>query len=158
MQIKIDMTGMDAAVKQLDPQHAQAALIRWYDTAIKYVKQELRAQAPNTLKSKVRSMTDGLTPPRWARIYVKSPLAHLIEGGTGRPGAGGFNHVATHWPSTEGIMRATGLPKPQAFAVARSIGLRGGNPPRPFIEPTYFAVKGHVEQLGEVAAAKEFTS
>jgi len=158
MRIDIDATGFEAALKRLDPQHAQAALIRWYDTAIKYVKQELRAQAPNTLKTKVRSMTDGLTPPKWARIYVKSPLAHLIEGGTGRQGAGGFNHVATHWPSTEGIMRATGLPKPQAFAVARSIGLRGGNPARPFIEPTYFAVKGHVEQLGEVAAAKEFST
>ena len=156
MQIKIDTTGMDAAVKQLDPQHAQAALIRWYDTAIKYVKQELRARAPATLKSKVRSMTDGLTPPKWARIYVKSPLAHLLEGGTGRLGVGGFNHVARHWPSTTGIMRATGLPKPQAFAVARAIGLRGGNPARPFIEPTYDAVKSHVEQLGEVAVSKEF--
>lgn len=156
MQIKIDAVGIDTALKQLDPQHAQAALIRWYDTATKYVKQELRARAPATLKGKVRSMTDGFTPPRWARIYVKSPLAHLIEGGTGRLGAGGFNHVGTHWPSTEGIMRATGLPKPQAFAVARSIGLRGGNPARPFIEPTYMAVNGHVEQLAEAAAAKEF--
>lgn len=156
MQIKLDTTGMDAAVKQLDPEHAQAAMIRWYDTAIKYVKQELRTRAPMTLKSKVRSMTDGLTPPKWARVYVKSPLAHLIEGGTGRLGAGGFNHVSTHWPSTTGIMRATGLPKPQAFAVARSIGLRGGNQARPFIEPTYDAVKSHVEQLGEVAVNKEF--
>lgn len=156
MQIKIDTTGMDAAVKQLDPEHAQAAMIRWYDTAIKYVKQELRSRAPTTLKSKVRSMTDGLTPPKWARIYVKSPLAHLLDGGTGRLGVGGFNHVATHWPSTTGIMRATGLPKPQAFAVARAIGLRGGNPARPFIEPTYDAVKSHVEQLGEVAVSKEF--
>lgn len=158
MQIKLDATGMDAAVKQLDPQHAQSALIRWFDTATKYVKQELRARAPMTLKGKVRSMSDGLTPPKWARIYVKSPLAHLIEGGTGRLGSGGFNHASTHWPSTEGIMRATGLPKPQAFAVARSIGLRGGNPARPFIEPTYDAVKSHVEQLGEVAVNKEFSA
>lgn len=156
MQIKINEFGIDAALKQLDPRHAQAAMIRWYDMAIKYVKQELRSRAPATLKGKVRSMTDGLTPPKWARVYVKSPLAHLIEGGTGRLGAGGFNHVGTHWPSTTGIMRATGLPKPQAFAVARSIGLRGGNPARPFVEPTYMSVKGHVEQLAEVAVNKEF--
>jgi hypothetical protein len=156
MRINVDATGINIALDALDPQHGQAAMIRWYDMAIKYVKQELRARAPATLKGKVRSMTDGFTPPRWARIYVKSPLAHLIEGGTGRLGAGGFNHVGTHWPSTEGIMRATGLPKPQAFAVARSIGLRGGNPARPFIEPTYMTVKGHVEQLAEAAAAKEF--
>ena len=155
MKITVDAIGLESALKQLDPKHAQAALIAWYDASIKYVRQALRARAPASLKGKVRYMTDGFVPPRWARVYVKSPLAHLIEGGTGRLGSGGFNHVSRHWPSTEGIMRATGLPKPQAFAVARAIGLRGGNQARPFIEPTAFAVKGHVEQLGEEVVKKE---
>lgn len=147
MQITVDTTGIEEAVKLLDPKQADEIMIRWYDRSIKYVKAELRNRAPATLKTKVRSMTDGLTPPKWARIYVKSGLAHLLEGGTGRQGVAGFTHVGTHWPSTAGIMRTTGLPKPQAFVVARSIGLRGGNPPQPFVQPTYLAVKGHVEQL-----------
>jgi hypothetical protein len=85
------------------------------------------------------------------RIYVRSGLAHLVEGGTGSQGAAGFSHAARHWPSTEGIMRATGLPRPEAFLVARAIGTRGGNPPRPFIRPTYEATKG---QLGAMATAR----
>ena len=157
MQITIDATGIEEAVKQLDPKQADEILIRWYDRSLKYVKSELRSRSPAKLKTKVRSMTDGLTPPKWARVYVKSGLAHLIEGGTGRQGGGGFSHVGTHWPSTTGIMQATGLPRPQAFAVARAIGLRGGNPPRPFVQPTYLAVKGHVEQLAVQAVNEVMT-
>jgi hypothetical protein len=156
MQITIDVEGIEKVAALLAPQQSQAVLIRWYELAIPYVKAEMRARAPVTLKAKVRSMTDGLLPPKWARIYIKSPLAHLIEGGTGRQGAGDFRHAARHWPSTEGIMRATGLPKPQAFAVAKTIGERGGNPPRPFVTPMYLAVRGHVQKLAEQAVKEVF--
>jgi hypothetical protein len=46
-------------------------------------------------------------------------------------------------------MAATGLPEPQAFLVARAIGLRGGNRPQPFIAPTYRATQGHVTAMME---------
>jgi len=151
MEITIDARGIEAAAKELDPKRAYEVLMRWYATATVYVRDEMRARAPSSLKSKVIIKLDTLRPPNWARIRAKSRLAHLIEGGTGRLGAPGFKHVARHWPSTPGIMRATGLPKAEAFLVARSIGLRGGNPARPFVQPTYVAVKGRVEQMAEQA-------
>jgi hypothetical protein len=97
---------------------------------------------------------DTVRPPRWARIGVKSPLTWLIEGGTGALGDPSFRHVARHWPSTAGIMAATGLPEPQAFLVARAIGLRGGNRPRPFVQPTYEATKNVVAQMARDAVAE----
>jgi len=119
----------------------------WFDRASKVVRDELKARAPGSLKNKVYIRMDTLRPPRWARISVKSPLGWLIEGGTGSQGDPTFRHVSRHWPSTSGIMAATGLPEPRAFLVARAIGLRGGNPPRPFVRPTYEATRGRVEQM-----------
>ena len=149
MQITIGAYGWDEAARQLSPKQAQTALILWFDRGTKYTKSQLRAMAPQRLKGKVRSMTDGLIPPKWARIFVKSPLAHLIEGGTGSMGAAGFNHVPRHWPSTEGIIEQTGLPRSQAYAMARAIGMRGGNPARPFVQPTFEMVHGRLNQMAQ---------
>ncbi len=147
MNITVDTRGMEEAMRALSPERVYTALMLWYDRGSRYIKGELAMRAPRRLKGKVKVLMDLMRPPRWARVYVKGGLAHLIEGGTGALGAGGFSHVSRHWPSTEGIMRQTGLPRPEAFLVARSIGMRGGNPPRPFIMPTYEATKGRVEQM-----------
>jgi len=152
MDIIVEATGIEAALKAVAPQKAYEILTRWYATATVYVRDEMRARAPSSLKSTVKIKLDTLRPPRWAVIRARSRLTHLIEGGTGRQGASGFKHVARHWPSTLGIMQTTGLPQAEAFLVARTIGLRGGNPARPFVRPTYVAVKGHVEQLAQQAA------
>lgn len=153
MRITVDAEGVQGAALALSPKHGPEVMRLWYDQAIKLIKVEMRAQAPTRLKSKVRHMTDGFIPPRWARVYVKSPLAHLIEGGTGSLGSSEFNHVAKHWPSAEGIMRQNPdmLPR-QAYRMARAIGMRGGNPPQPFIAPTYASVKGRVEALSDQIA------
>jgi hypothetical protein len=153
LEIRLDATGLDEALRQLNPQQAYTALNLWFDRASKLVRDELKERAPGSLKSKVYIRLDTLRPPRWARISVKSPLTWLIEGGTGSQGNPAFRHVARHWPSTSGIMTATGLPEPQAFLVARAIGLRGGNKPRPFIAPTYEATKSQVEAMaGQIVA------
>ena len=56
-------------------------------------------------------MTDGYRPPRWARIYVKSGLAHLLEGGTGSMGSGGgFRHKrASALPVRDGHHAPNGI-------------------------------------------------
>ena len=146
LDITIEASGIETALKRLDPQNVDRALIIWYDRGTRYVRNELRSRAKGRLKNKTAIKTDGLKPPRWARVYVKSPLARLLEGGTGR-----FSNSirGDHWPSTPGIMRATGLPQPEAFLVARAIGERGGNPAQPFIRPTYMAVKGPLVRLAE---------
>lgn len=147
MEIRLTTTGLENALKQLDPRQTYTMLNMWFDRASRLVRDELKARAPGSLKTKVYIRMDTLRPPRWARISVKSPIMWLIEGGTGSQGDPKFRHVARHWPSTSGIMAATGLPEPRAFLVARAIGLRGGNPPRPFIQPTYEATKAQVEAL-----------
>lgn len=159
MNVSVTATGIEDVLKQLDPKQSQYVLIRWFETATRYVKQELRSRTPSRIKDKVRSMNDGMIPPRWARIFVKSPLAHLLEGGTGTQGVAPFNHASEVFPAIDGqwgIMVATGLPRPQAFAVARTIAKRGGNPPQPFIQPTFAAVEGPVVQLAERAANEVF--
>jgi hypothetical protein len=152
-EIRLDTTGLDAALKQLDSRQVYVALNLWFKRGAEYVQGELKARAPGQLSKKTYIRYDTMRPPRWARISVKSPLAWLIEGGTGSVGDPAFKHVARHWPSTPGIMTATGLPAPQAFLVARAIGLRGGNPPRPFIKPTYDATKARLEQMALEAVA-----
>ena len=158
MDIIVEATGIEAALKAVAPQKAYEILTVWYATASVYVRDEMRARAPSSLKSTVKIKLDTLRPPRWAVIRARSRLTHLIEGGTGRQGAPGFKHVPRHWPAVgnqpgkPGIMQMTGLPQAEAFLVARTIGLRGGNPARPFVRPTYVAVKGHVEQLAQQAA------
>lgn len=140
------------ALKACDPKQAYEIIELWYLRVMPYVKGALQARTTSRLKGKVRIMYDGYKPHQWARVYVKSPLAHLLEGGTGSKGVAPFQHVGRHWPSTAGIMRQTGLPKPQAFLVARSIGLRGGNPARPFIGPTARAIRPRAEQMADAAA------
>ena len=153
MEIIIDDDGFDAAAKALDPKVVEVALILWYTRATEVVKSTLRSNAPTRLQGKVRVMTDNYRPPRWARIYVKSGLAHLLEGGTGSQGSGGgFKHaVPLPFPSVTGIMKQTGLAKPQAFLVARTIFERGGNAPQPFIRPTYAAVQDRIVQMADEA-------
>ena len=153
LDITVEGSGIEAALKRLDPQNVDRALIIWYDRGTRYVRNELRSRAKGRLKNKTKIVTDGLKPPRWARIKVASSLAHLIEGGTGR-----FSNSirGDHWPSTTGIMATTGLPKPEAFLVARAIGMRGGNPPQPFIRPTYLVVKGPLVKLATDAVNEVF--
>lgn len=150
MEISVQAVGLEAAEKQLDPKHMYTALVTWYDRATKYMKQELEGRAPGRLKGKVIIKMDAYRPPRWARVRVKGSLAHLIEGGTGTQGAAGFNHAGAHWPRVNGksgIQNAMGVSRADAFAIAKAIGNRGGNPAKPFIQPTFVAVKPHVEQL-----------
>jgi hypothetical protein len=153
MEIIIDADGLDDVAKVLDPKVVEVALILWYARATEHVKDTLKSNAPSRLKSKVRIMTDGYKPPHWVRIYVKSGLAHLLEGGTGSQGrGGGFQHkVPLPFPSVTGIMRQTGLAKPQAFLVARAIFEQGGISPRPFIRPTYEAVQDRITQMADEA-------
>lgn len=147
VELRIDTSGMEAALKQLEPKRVYEVLMGWYGKSTVYVRSEMRARAPGRLKGRVAIRMDTFRPPRWAVIRPGSRLTHLIEYGTGSAGAPGVTHVARHWPSTEGIMAAMGLPRPEAFAVARSIGLRGGNPARPFIQPTFLAIQGRVVQM-----------
>lgn len=147
LEIRLTAEGLEAALKQLDPQQVYTVLNLWFKRGAEYIQGELKARAPSSLARKTYIRYDTLRPPRWARISVKSPLTWLIEGGTGALGDPAFKHVARHWPSTAGIMKTTGLPEPEAFLVARSIGLRGGNRPQPFIAPTYRATQGHVTAL-----------
>lgn len=153
MEITIDQRGIEAVLRQLDPKHGYEIIMRWYDAGTRLVRDEMRSRATSKrVAARVTIKLDSLRPPRWARIRSKSPLAHLLEGGTGALGASGFKHVARHWPSTQGIMRQTGLPQAEAFLVARAIGLRGGNRAQPFVQPTYLAVRGRVERMAEDAA------
>jgi hypothetical protein len=154
LEIRLDVTGLEAALQQCNPQQVYTVLNLWFDRASKLIQAELKARAPGSLSKKTYIRMDTLRPPRWARISVKSPLGWLIEGGTGSQGDPSFRHVSRHWPSTSGIMQATGLPEPQAFLVARAIGLRGGNKPRPFIAPTYAATQGQVEALAAQIVAE----
>lgn len=156
MNITVESTGIEAALAQMDPKRAEVALLLWYDRGTSYVKGELRSRAPARLRSKVKIITDGYKPPHWARVFVKSPLAHLIEGGTGRLGAAGFKHNTDFFPSVTGIMRSTGLEKPQAFLVARAIAEQGGTRPRPFIKPTFEATKGRLAQMAAEALDEAF--
>jgi len=154
MDITINATGITEALAAVDPQKAYTIIDLWYLQATDYAKRELRARTPAKIRSKVRVLFDGYKPHRWARLFVKSPLAHLLEGGTGSKGVAPFKHVSTHWPSTEGIMRATNLPRPEAFLVARAIGLRGGNPPKPFLQPTWDVVAPRINAMAEQVAAE----
>ena len=157
LELRVDASGIEGALRALDPKNVDRALILWFDRGLRYVRGELQGRAPSRLRGKIRSMTDGRTPPRWARVYVRSPLAHLIEGGTGRLGAGGFSHRAEFFPAVDGqfgIMASTGLPRPQAFLVARAIAEAGGTRPRPFIRPTFGVVEGPLVRLAEQAAAE----
>ncbi len=142
----------EPALRALDPQQVYVVLNRWYAEGSKLAASEVRARAKPRLKSKVYVLFDSLRPPRWARIGVRAKLATVLEAGTGRLGDPAFSHVARHWPSTEAIMAATGLPKPQAFLVARAVGMRGGNPAQPFIRPAWQAIHGRVEGLMESIA------
>ena len=109
LEIVVEGSGIEAALKQLDPRNADRALMLWYDRGTKYVQRELSSRAPWRIAGKVKIKTDGLRPPRWARVYVKSPLAHLIEGGTGTRAAAWVKSGGAYFPSVKGIMRQTGL-------------------------------------------------
>lgn len=155
LEITVAGTGIEEALRRLKPENAQRALILWFDRGTRYVRTELRNRAPGRLRGKTRIRTDGLMPPRWARIDIKSPLAHLIEGGTGSLGAPGFNH-SKHWPNPAGIAAQTGLPMPEAFLVARAIGERGGNRAKPFIQPTFAAVQQPLVRLAQTCVEEAF--
>jgi len=153
--LQIDITGYERSLAAVDPKNVYIILNTWYQRATNYVRDQLRMRAPTRLKRKVYIKMDTVRPPRWARIGVKSPLTWLIEGGTGSAGDPSFNHVNRHWPAIDGsggLMEEMGLPRPEAFLVARSIGLRGGNPAKPFIQPTFQAVNGTVTQMMETIA------
>ena len=154
MDITIDATGITEALAAVDPRKAYEIIELWYLRSTDYAKRELQGRSPARLRSKARVLFDSYKPHRWARVFVKSSLAHILEGGTGAKGVPPFKHVSTHWPSTTGIMRAMGLPKPEAFLVARAIGLRGGNPPKPFLQPTWDVVAPRIAQMAEEAAAE----
>jgi hypothetical protein len=159
MEIRVEATGMEEAMKAFDPRQVFIARTLWFDRGTKYVRSALQQRAPARLKRKVRILTDGLQPPRWARIYVKSPLAHLIEGGTGTRGGGGFKHSGRYFPRVTGqwgIMETMGLSRPEAFLVARAIFERGGTAPRPFIRPTWEATHSRVEQMAIEAVEEAF--
>jgi len=159
VEITIDTSGLDAASKQLDPKNVYTALTQWYKTSTVYVRDGMRARVKSRIKGKVKIRTDGFLPPRWARVRVYSPLGHILEGGTGRLGAPGFNHSSRHFPRVTGdggLMQTMGLPKAEAFAVAKSISERGGNRAQPFVHATYIATKAHVEHLAEEALKKAF--
>lgn len=148
--LQIDITGYERSLAAVDPKNVYIILNTWYQRAGNYVRDQLRMRAPKRLKGKVYIKYDTVRPPRWARIGVKSPLTWLIEGGTGPAGDPSFNHVSRHWPAIDGkfgLMETMDLPRPEAFLVARSIARRGGNPAKPFIAPTYQAVKGTIEQM-----------
>jgi hypothetical protein len=153
LSIVVSASGIEEMLRRLDPKNADRALIIWYERGTQYVRSELRNRAPSRLRGKVVIRTDGLTPPRFARVKVTGWLAHLLEGGTGTLGAPGFRHQE-HLPSVRGIMRQTGLPRPEAFLVARSIGERGGNPPKPFIKPTFLTVQQPLVRMAEVIVEK----
>ena len=160
MEITIDTTGLDAAAKQLDPKNVFIALTQWYNEATVYIKNDMKSRVKRSIRGKVRIRTDGFKPPKWARVKVYSPLAHIMEGGTGTQGVAGFNHASRHFPNVTGpygLMKTMGLPKAQAFAVAKSISERGGNPAQPFKHATYLATKAHVEQLADEALRKAFS-
>jgi len=159
MEIRITATGFEAAAKELDRRHVDAAMIKWFDRGTKYVRSALQQRAPARLKGRVRILTDGYLPPGWARIYVKRPLAHLIVGGTGALGGGGFKHRGRYFPRVTGdwgIMETMGLSRPQAFLVARAIFERGGTAPRPFIRPAWEATHSRVEQMAGEAVEEAF--
>lgn len=145
--LTISTSGIDDCLKAADPKQVYTILMTWYARGTTLAANELRSRAPKRLKRKVYVRMDVVRPPRWARIGVRGGLSWLVEGGTGRLGDPSFNH-GPHWPSTDGIMKQTGLPRTRAFAMARAIGLRGGNPPQPYIRPTWDAVKDRIEQMG----------
>lgn len=161
MEINVSATGLDEATKALAPKRTYTVMVKWYDKATKYISGELRQAAPARLKGKVIVKIDAYRPPRWARVRVKSPLAHLIEGGTGRLGAPGFNHTSRYFPAISGqygLMQTMSLPKAQAFAVAKTISERGGNPAQPFIQPTGVKIEGPVIQMARDILDEEFRS
>ncbi len=147
--INLSATGFEEALARLDPKRRQTALVAWYRYSETYLKRVMRNASPSRIRGKVRSKKDTLSPPRWLRVFNAAPLAHLIEGGTGPIGDPRFNHAARHFPAVDGksgVMNAMDLPRSQAYVVARSIFLRGGNPPRPFVAPAWESAKPHVEQ------------
>jgi hypothetical protein len=99
LEIRLDVTGLEAALQQCNPQQVYTVVVTWFDRASKLIQAELKARAPGSLSKKTYIRMDTLRPPRWARISVKSPLTWLIEGGTGSQGDPSFRHVSRHWPS-----------------------------------------------------------
>jgi hypothetical protein len=149
MEIVITGTGIEDALRRLEPKNIDRAIINWYDRGLRLVKNEMRSRTASRIRGKVVSRTDGYSPPRWAQVKVKSPLAHLLEGGTGRLGDPTFKHNPSFFPSVTGIMRQTGLEKPQAFVLARAIAEQGGMRPKPFVRPTFEATAGPLLKLME---------
>lgn len=152
MEIRVSETGIDAALKKLDPQRAYEIILRWYGEATQYAKRELKSAAPPIVRSRVKVKQDPMKPPRWALVGSTHPLAHIFEGGTGPEGAPNFNHAARHFPRVDGrwgLMEATGLPKPQAFAMASAINEQGGLRAKPFIKPTFLAIRGQLIAMAD---------
>jgi len=152
LSMSLSASDLERAVKDFDPKQGYTILMTWWDRATKYAKGELRARTPATIRRKVYVKFDAVRPPRWARVGVRSPLTWLIEGGTGQLGDPTFNHNPRFFPNVDGrfgIMEQTGLPRSRAFLVARQIFLQGGTRPRPFVRPTYDAVRSRVVQMGD---------
>jgi len=156
LEIRITAAGIEEALRALDARQVYTALMIWFSKGSQYIRDELRSRAPKTLRGKVYIRLDTARPPRWARISVRSPLARLIEGGTGLLGDPRFKHTGRHWPPAAGIQRSfvamgRDISLRQAFLVARTIGIRGGNRPRPFIAPTRAAVTPRVIAMAHEA-------
>lgn len=158
LEVRVDATAIEAALKQLNPQKAYTVLVRWYDEAAVYVRGVMRAQAPAIVRGRVKIKKDGFRPPRYVLIGSTHPLAHIFEGGTGTRGASGFRHAGRHFPRVTGrggLMETTGLPRPQAFAMAAAIAGQGGLSPQPFVRPTLGLTQGAIVQMAERIANEE---
>jgi len=156
MEITVTTSGIDEALKRLDPKQAEIALILWYERGSKLVQSEVRSRAKPSLRGKVSVLTDGRRPPQWARVYVKSPIAHLLEGGTGKLGSPDFNHNEGYFPSWTGIAKQMGVGPKSAFVIARFIYERGGNRPQPFVKPAFNAVRNNLVKIAQDAADEAF--
>ena len=166
MQITVEESGLEAVMRGLGPEQVGRAMTIGMERGSQFVAAELRRRVWRgrhktvwpPMSGRVVIRMDRYQPPRWATVRVKGKLAHLIEGGTGALGIGPFSHAGSFFPNIEGIMRNTGLEKPEAFLIARAISLRGGNPPHPMIVPTWDATHSRVEQMADEAVDEAFGS
>lgn len=147
LDIRVDERGIADELKRLSPQQMYTVWTRFFNEGPNYVKEQLRARAPQIVRSRVKVKRDPMQPPQWALVGSTHPLAHFFEGGTGALGDPEFKHRGRFFPNVTGrfgVQEATGLPKAQAFLIARRIYQQGGVAPRPYVKPTMDAVRGQV--------------
>lgn len=147
LDIRVDVTGIDGELRRVDPKRMFTVWTRFFTEGPNYVKDALRSRAPRIVRNRVKVKKDGMQPPQWALVGSTHPLAHIFEGGTGTLGDSEFKHSGRFFPNVTGrfgVMEATGLPRPQAFAIARQIYVHGGVAPKPYVKPTMEAVRSQV--------------